>query len=186
MHFPWLLVESVSGINQSMLHVDCILTSSVVHCICLQSVTIGTLLDTLLSPLHILVTKWLEAVTILHVYLVKIWQRHMSSVLRLDDHVRRVTLMLASVIDSFLLQESLSPGDIHITICFLENACLWPYFPLVISSRGSDAFKAYLLSILIIFPLLLFLSNDLLPSNSIIKVTHMLSLIHISEPTRPY
>ena len=67
----------------------------------MQSVAIGTLLDALLFPLHILVTEWLEAVTILHVDLVEIWQRHMSSVLRLNDHVRRVALILASVIDSF-------------------------------------------------------------------------------------
>ena len=134
MHFPWLLVESVSGINHSVLHVDCILTSSVVHCICLQSVAIGTFLDALLSPLHILVTKWLETVTILHVYLVKIWKRHMSSVLRFDDHVWRVTLMLASVIYSFILQESLSPGNIHITISLLEKASLWLCVLLVISS----------------------------------------------------
>lgn len=120
MHFPWLLVESMSGINHSMLHINCILTSSVVHSICLQSVAIRTMLNALLSPLHILVAKCLETVTIFHVYLVEIWQRHMSSVLRLDHHVWRVALMLASVIDSFILQESLSPGNIHITVSLFE------------------------------------------------------------------
>ena len=103
MDFSWLLVESVSGVDQSMLHVYRIFASPIVHAVALKSVAIWTMLNTLLSTFHILISEWLKTVPSLHVDLVKVRKGNMGSILRLDHHVRRITLMLASVNNSLVL-----------------------------------------------------------------------------------
>ena len=103
MDFSWLLVESVSGVDQSMLHVYRIFTSSIVHAVALKSVAIWTMLNTLLSTFHVLISERLKTVPSLHVDLVKVRKGNMGSILRLDHHIGRITLMLASVNNSLVL-----------------------------------------------------------------------------------
>ena len=179
-NFARLLMEGVSGVHQGVLHVHGVLTNTEIHGVGVKCVTERTLLNRLLRTLHVLVTERLETISVLHIDLIKVRKWHMCPILRLYYHIRWITVILTSIIDSVFIQKSLSPCNIHITIRLLEHAGVWPLTLGIIPLHDLNTPESCLGPFLMFLFLLLLLGNNLLPSDIVIKVTHMWITCHFN------
>lgn len=164
-------MESVRRVHKGMFHVDCVFAAFKVHGIVLHGVSVGTSINGLLSSFHVWVAESVERVPVFHIKLVEVWQGDVCPVAGFDDHVWRVTVVFASIIDGCFSYEAFPLSDVHISVSLSKGgASLWSRF---IVSTHFDSLKACLVSFLkIIFCNLLF-CNDLSPFDCVIVVTYL-------------